>query len=374
MGIRIKVVVSAKDYQDFVELPFRLYKNNPYWVPPIKQDELKSLKPETNPAYGFCDIKLWLAEDNGKIVGRIAAIINNSYNKLKGIKAGRFSRFECINDFNAASALFKTAEDWISSMKMEMVHGPLGFSNLDTQGLLIEGFEYIQAIGSVYHMEYYHDFIKQLGYKKESDWVEFRLTVGEKSLDKASRVAKIAKSRFGIDIISFRNKKQLRPYARKIFEILNNSFSELPYVTPFNDEMIDFYADKYIKFLNPEFVKMVCVEDKIIGFVVGLPSLSKAMQKANGKLLPFGLMHILKARKGKGVDTMEQLLTAVDNEYQSTGAIALLMSELQNSMLQKGLKYIETTGVFETNQKALLNWKNFEYIQHKRRRCFKKLL
>lgn len=373
MSIVIKEIIDQSGYKKFVNFVFDLYKDNKYWIPPLKADELKSLLPKTNPAYDFCDAKFWLAYKDGKIAGRIGAIINQSYIEKMGKKIGRFSRMEFINDKEVVSTLLQTAEKWLKEKGMESVHGPLGFTNLDTQGMLIEGFDQLPSIASVYHLPYYKELIEAFGYKKEIDWVEFRLTLGEAAVSKASRGAKLIQKRYGIEVMHFKNAAELKPYTKEMFKILNDAFAELPFVAPFSEKMINFYADKYIKLLNPEFVKMVKMKDEIIGFIVGMPSLSKAMQKANGSLFPFGFIYLLSARKGNG-DTVDQLLTGVKKEHQATGAGVILMAELQNMMASKKMKYIETTGIFETNANAISNWKNYEHIQHKRRRCFIKAL
>ncbi len=374
MSVEIRKVTSSADRKAFVKFQFDLYAGDENWVPPITDDELKSIDPDKNPAYDFCEAEFWMAFKDGKPVGRIGAIVNNAYIEKMGEKVGRISRLEFVEEADVLRLLLGTAEDWLKDKGMTRVHGPLGFSNLDTQGMLIEGFDHLQSIASVYHKPYYLGMVEALGYEKEIDWVEFRLTVGEQAVEKASRGAKLIARRYGIEVCHFKSEDELKPYTRRIFEILNDAFQELPYTAPFSEKMIDFYASKYVKLLNPEFVKMVKLDGEMIGFVVGMPSLSHAMQKAKGKLFPFGFTHILKARKAKGVDTMDQLLTGVLQEHQSTGAGVILMAEIQNVMQQKGLKYIETTGIFETNTNAISNWKNYEHIQHKRRRCFSKSL
>jgi len=372
MSIEIREAVTKSDLQKFVKFPFTLYKGNKFWVPSIINDEVKSLTPENNPAFSFCKAKFWLAYKDGKIAGRIGAIINEASNQRSGEKSGRFSRVEFINDHEVAKLLFGTAESWLKEQGMAKVMGPLGFSNLDLQGMLVEGFDHLPSIASVYHLPYYREHLEKLGYEKEIDWLEFRLTLGDAPVEKANRGAALIQKRFGIEVVHFKRMEELLPYSDTIFTILNDAFSELPFVTPFSPEMMAFYKEKYIKILNPEFVKMVKLKGEMIGFIIGLPSLSEAMQKANGKLFPFGFMHILKARKGK--DVMDQLLTGVKKEVMSTGAGVILMAEIQKQMLSKGMKYIETTGIFETNSNAISNWKNYEHIQHKRKRCFRKML
>jgi hypothetical protein len=366
-------LVSKKDYRDFVKFPFSLYNGNPHWVPPMINDELKMLSKKTNPAFDFCDAKFWVASQDGKIVGRIGAIVNNLYNAFRNENMGRFTRFECINDQAIASRLFLTAEEWLKDQGMSGAYGPLGFSNLDLQGMLIEGFDHLASIASVYHLPYYQSLVEACGYEKEIDWVEFRLTVTEAAQEKAKRGAELVKKRYGIEVMHFDTTKELTPFAPKLFEILNDSFDVLPFVAPMDEKMIRFYSEKYMPVLNPRFVKMARMNGEIIAFMVGLPSMSAAMQKAGGRILPFGLFHLLKAKKGKGGDTMDQMLTGIKKEFHSTGAVVLLQAELQAEMMAHNLKYIETTGIFETNSRAISNWKNFEHIQHKRRRCFKKM-
>ncbi len=373
MSIEIKEVKEKSDIKKFVDFPFGLYKNEKMWVPPIKDDEIKALKAETNPSFEFSDAKFWIAIEDGNVVGRIGGIINNKYNEERDEKMGRFTRFECVNNNEVAKLLLKTAEDWIKSKGMIGVYGPLGFNNLDHQGLLIEGFEYLPSIASEYHMPYYQKLVEAQNYEKEIDWVEFRLTVGEKAISKASRGAELIKKRYGISVKHFANTDELKPFINEVFDILNNSFDVLPFVSRFDSNLADFYANKYLQILNPKFVKMVEKDGKTIGFIVGLPSLSKAMQKAKGKLFPLGIVHIMKALKGNGNDTVDQMLTAVRKDYHSTGAAVILQAELQNAMAEKGIKYIETTGIFETNDRAIKNWKNYEHIQHKRKRCFRKM-
>ncbi len=373
MSVNIIKVSKKSDYKKFIDFQFSLYKKDKMWVPPIKDDEVKALKKESNPSFEFCDAEFWIALKDGEVVGRIGAIINKKYNEERGEKMGRFTRFECIDDKEVASKLLQTAELWLKEKGMIGVFGPLGFNNLDHQGMLIEGFEYLPSIASEYHKPYYQQLIEENNYTKEIDWLEFRLTVGERAQTKAARGAELIKRRYGISVLHFETQDELKPYINTVFEILNKSFDVLPFVSKFDESLSKFYAGKYLQILNPKFVKMVEKDGQIIGFILGLPSLSLAMQKAKGKLFPLGIVHIMKALKGKGIDTMDQMLTGVLTEFQSTGAAVILQAELQKAMADHGLKHIETTGIFETNEKAIGNWKNYEHIQHKRKRCFVKM-
>ena len=368
----IKEAISDKDLKQFVAFPYTLYKPDKFWIPPIKSDEFKSLKSNTNPAFESCDVKIWNAYLNGDVVGRVCAIINRDYNTINKVKFGRISRIEFIDDPEVSLGLFNTAEDWLRKMGMENVHGPLGFNNLDNQGLLIEGFDHLPSIASVYHKPYYQKHFEKAGYEKENDWLEFRLTLGEKAVQKGIRGAEIVKKRYGFDVLKFNSNQELIKYLHPVFDILNKAFQGLPYVVPFSDEMIDAVGKKYFKVLNPKFVRVITKDGKIIAFVVGLPSLSEAMQKANGHLFPFGFYHIMKALKKPVV--IDLLLTGVLPEYQSAGAAVVLFAEIQQEMMNQGINQMETTGVFETNHNVITNWKNYEHIQHKRRRCFLKSL
>lgn len=367
--IQIKEVVSLKDIKQFVDLPFVLYKGNKFWVPPMKKDEIKQLQSDVNPAYAFCDAKFWTAWQGSKCVGRIGAIINHDYNKKVSKKLGRFSRFEVIDNQEITNKLFETAENWLKEKGMETIHGPLGFTNLDNQGLLIEGFDYLPSIASVMHFPYYQQHIEKLGYEKENDWVEFRLKI-EEVPEKATRLVEIIKKRNNLEVIHFKEKHEMQDYLKDVFHLLNDAFDELPYVAPFSDEMIAYSAKKYLEVLQPKYIVVIKKDGKMAAFIIGLPSLSKAMQKANGKLFPFGFIHLMKAMKNP--DVMDLLLTGVDPHLQKLGLPAILISELQKSMIENGVKYVETTGMFEDNLKGATTWKNYDHIQHKRRRCFVK--
>jgi len=368
MSVNIVKVKSKSDYKDFVKLPFGIYKGNKYWVPPIIKDEIKSMDPQENPAMEYCDSQFWLAKRGGKTVGRIGAIINNKYNEKVGEKLGRFSRLEFIDDAEVFKALMDTAVDWLKEKGMKKVHGPLGFSNLDTQGMLIEGFDHLASVASVYHMDYYKKHLDDYGFDKENDWVEFRLTLGEKATQKGIRGSQLIKKRYGFESMKFNSNDEIKPYVKDIFNILNKAFVNLPYVSPFNEKMIDLYTEKYFKVINPRYVRLVKKEDQIVGFIVAVPSLSEAMQKANGKLFPFGFTHVLKAMKRPKV--LDFFLTGVIPEYDHAGVAVIMFAEIQEEMMKAGIDQMETTGIFETNHNVISNWKNYEHIQHKRRRCF----
>jgi GNAT superfamily N-acetyltransferase len=371
MSIIVKEADSKKVINDFVELQFKLYKHNNHWVAPIKKDEKNALSPETNPAMAFTTSKFWVAYKDGVAVGRIGGIIIPSRNEKMGEKVARFTRPEFIDDTEVADVLFETVTKWAKTEGMTTLMGPLGFSNLDHQGLLIEGHEWIAAVASDYHHDYYKKHYDRLGFEKEIDWLEFRITFPEALPDKTFRVANMLKERFKLRSIEFEKKEELDPYKEKIFALFNKAFSELFGTYELPPEVIKFYIDKYYPILNPKYVKVVVDENDILtGFIIALPSLSKAMQKANGKLLPLGWWHIMRALKNPV--EMDLMLTGVIPEFQKRGVAALLMNDLWLTANKAGIKYVETTGMLENNHVAIQMWKSFDHIQHKRKRCFKK--
>lgn len=372
MGISIKEVSTALDYKNFVMFQFELYKNNSYWVPPIIKDEIKALQKEYNPAFKFCASKYWLVFKNGKVAGRIGAIVNQLALEKTGENIGRFTRSEFIDDNEVVDLLFSTAEKWLIDQGMKTVQGPLGYTNLDHQGMMIEGHNHLPSAASEYHLPYYKDQMERLGYEKNIDWLEFRLFIKEIP-EKAQRISDMMITRNKLKVGHYTSTKELQPYAKEIFNLLNTAFDELFSVVPLNSEMIDYYIKRYLMLMNPKFVKLVFDEsDKLVAFIIGLPSLSEALQKANGKLFPFGWWHIRKALKNPKV--VDLMLTGILPEYQGKGVAAILINELQKVMIEHGVTDVETTGIFETNTKAIQNWKNYEHIQHKRKRCWAKTL
>ncbi len=368
MTITLQDVRNKKQEKDFVNLPFEIYRGNTYWVPPLKSDELKSFDPGHNPALRFCEAKYWLAYRDGKPAGRIGAIINHKYNEKVGKDLGRFTKLEFFDDKEVFRILMDEAVSWMKEKGMKTVHGPLGFTNLDNQGLLIEGFEYLPSVASVYHHPYYQKHIEDYGFQKEIDWLEFLLNAGPKSINKATRGAELMKKRFGFKVVRFKKAHELLPYTKALFDIVNDAFASLPFVVTFDEKMVELYTKKYFKVINPKYVYFVKKDEEIVGFILAVPSLSKAMQKANGKLFPFGFYHIKKAIKNPQV--IDLFLGGVKPEYEHKGVAVVLYSEIQNQMLRDGLHIVESTGNLETNSHVIANWKNFDPIQHKRRRCF----
>lgn len=370
--MQIQEVTNKTQQKAFAKLPFTLYKGNPYWVPPIIKDELAFMSAK-HPAREFCDAKFWIvSDDKGRTLGRIAAIVNHAYNKKMKAKIGRFARLEFVDSQEVYDMLMRTATQWLREQGMHTLLGPLGYTNLDNQGLLIEGFDYLASIASVYHLPYYKVYIEKDGFEKDNDWIEFRMKLSESVVSKAKRGAVLVQKRFGFRVQHFASNNELKPYVKDIFKIIDAAFDRLHYVSPFTDRLIEEYTKKYFAMINPSFVKMVWREDQIIAFVVAVPSLSKAMQKANGKLFPTGFLHLAKAMKKN--DVIDFFLTGVAPKYEHSGAVVMLFDAIHDEMIKAGIEEMETTGVFEDNNHVITNWNNYEHIQHKRRRCYKKTI
>lgn len=372
MSVEIREVKTKKDVKQFVDFQFQLYKGSKYWVPALKSDEINSLLPEKNPAFDFCEAKFWLAYKNGKCVGRIGGVIIPMRNEKMGEKIGRFTRPEFIDDEQVADALFSTVISWVKSKGMHGIQGPLGFSNLDHAGLMIEGFDYLPSVASDYHAKHYKKHYERYGFEKEMDWLEFRIKFPEELSPKAVKINEMVKRRYEMRSLEFTDKKTLEPYKYKIFEVFNEAFRQLFGTFEFPEKLQKFYADKYFPMLNPNFVKlMVDKNGKLVAFVIGLPSLSVAMQKAKGKLFPFGWYYIKKAlEQPKEIDLM---LTGVLPEYQSKGLVAVLSTDIWKTAQEYGIKYVETTGMLENNTAAIGMWRAYDHIQHKRKRSFRKM-
>ena len=371
--IAVKAVVSKADKRDFVKFPYKIYKNNPYWVPQITQDEIKNISKESNPAFEFCDAQYWLAFKNGEPVGRIGGIINHRYNEKVGKKYARFSQIDMIDNAEVAATLLKTVEDWAKAKGAELIHGPFGFTDMDPEGMLIEGFDELGTIATIYNHPYYPRCMEQNGYEKEADWLEYELILPKEIPDKVERVAKIALERNKLKVLKVKSAKELMPYAHELFEVLNACYEGLHGFVALTDKQIDVYIKQYFGFIIPDYVPIVVDQNNhVVAFGITMPSLSKAFQKAKGSLFPFGFIHILMAmRKNNRADLY---LTGVRPDYQDKGVNAAMMCEMNKVFLKHHIEKVESNPELESNSKVQAQWRFYDKRQHKRRRCFVKLL
>ena len=371
--MQIKEVNTLRELRQFVSFQYSLYNDNKYWVPPLRADELKSLRKDKNPAFDFCDAKYWLAFKDGRIVGRIAGIINKKYNEKWNAKAARFGWFDFIDDKEVSSALLGAVEKWARENGMTSIHGPLGFTDMDGEGSLVEGFEEVSTLGALYNYPYYPEHIEKGGYSKDADWIEYQVTMNSEVNEEIGRIAEIALKRNNLKILKVKKAKEMLPYAKEIFHILNDAYKDLYGFVELSDKQIDMYVKQYFGFILPEYVPVVLdSNNKVVAFGITMPSLSRALQKNKGRLFPFGFIHVLKAMKNNR--NVDLYLTAVHPNMQNKGINAILMNEVNKVFVKNKIEKVETNRELEGNAKVQAQWKFFDKRQHKRRRCYKKEL
>jgi len=372
MPIQIKEIQNHKDLKKFVLFPYKLYQKNQYWIPPLMKGELETLMPEKNPAFDYCEAKYWLALKANKIVGRIAGIINHKYIEKWNKKYAGFSRFDFVDDEEVSYLLMETVETWAKSKGLAGIHGPIGFTNFDQQGMLVQGFDELPTIASTFNYDYYPRHIEKSGYKKDVDYVEFEVKVPDSVPEKAERLAQIVIKKNRLKLVRAKSKKELLPYAKPIFSVINAAYRPIFSSVELSEQLIDMFIDKYFSFILPEYVTIVMNEtDQVIGFQVTMPSLSRAFQKAKGKLLPFGFVYILRAlKKPKYLDLY---LVGILPEYQNKGITAIFMSELTKIAIKNNIVSAETNSELEENTKVQDFWKYYEARQHKRKRVYVKV-
>lgn len=372
MSVEIREVTTKRELKKFITFPFRLYKGNKYWVPPLLMDEFNTLSREKNPAYAHCDAKLMLAYRDNKPVGRVAAIINHKYIEKWGNKWCRFGWIDFEDDPEVSAALLGAVEDYAKENGLTGVNGPMGFTDLDREGMLIEGFDELGTMDAYYNHAYYPKHLEALGYAKDVDWVEFEVMVPKEVPQKVLRVQEIVLKRSKVRLLQG-PKKVYRDYAKGLFDVVNVAYKDLYGVVELTPEQMQAYTDQYFGFLNPDFVKMLIDEnDRVVGFGLTMPSLSRALQKSRGRLFPFGFIHMLHAlRRPKKIDF---LLVAVLPEYQPKGLVATLMNEITVNAIKHGIVSAETNPELETNKEVQSMWDVYDSRQHKRRRAFIKNL
>lgn len=375
MGITIREISGKKALKKYVQFNIDLYKENPYAVPPLIFDEVGTLNPDKNPAFEFCESVYYMAYDEEKPVGRIAGIINHKVNEKCGKKSARFGFVDFIDNTEVSSALFNAVEKWARKKGMEEIVGPLGFTDMDPEGLLIEGYDQPGTMVTIYNYPYYINHITRLGYEKDNDWVEFKIYVPEKIPEKYKRISDIVQAKYKLKVLKYNSiKKIVKDYGRKIFELINQAYADLYGYSALSEKQIDYYVKMYIPMVRLENVSLIVNEqEELVGVGIAIPSMTKALQKAKGKLFPFGFIHILKALRGKN-DVVDLLLVALRPDYQNTGANALLFSDLIPVFIKNGYKYAESNPELEENGKVQSQWQYFENVQHKRRRAYKKRL
>lgn len=359
--------------REFTQFQIDLYRGNDYYVPPLVSDDIESLSPHKNPAFDFCEAAYFMAYRDGKPVGRIAAIINSQVNRSCDSKICRFGFMDFVDDMEVSRALFDAAEDWGRRKGMNKMVGPLGFTDMDREGLLVEGFEELSTMATNYNYPYYAGHVEAAGYAKESDWVEFLLQVPDKVPERYDRIATLVKEKLNLRIQKYTSRKKAKAeIGHKLFRLINEAYKDLYQYSQLTDRQIDYYVDYYLGLVNLDLLTFVMdKDDNLVGLGIALPSLSRGLQKARGKMLPFGWYHLLKALKGKN-DRVDLLLVAVHPDYQNRGVNALMFQDLLPHFIRLGFKYAETNPEMETNAKVQSQWEVFNPRQHRRRRSYAK--
>jgi len=372
MSITIHEVISRKELKQFVMFPFKLFAKCKYWVPPLISAEMQSLRKDLNPSFDYCEAKYWLAYKDGEIVGRIAGIINQRAIDKWRQRLVRIGWVDFIDDMEVSGALFETVENWAKERGMDGTHGPLGFTDMDNEGLLVDGFDKLPTIANIYNYPYYVDHFEKLGYTKVEDWIQYIFNASQPIPEKVQRINNLIMQKYNLRILQFASVREILPRAKEVFEVLNAAFVNLYGFVALTDREIDYYVKQYFSFIKPEYVCFIAdATDKIIGFAISMPSLSKAFQKAKGHLFPFGFIHILKALRKN--DTVDMYLNGVLPEWQNKGVHSIYYAEMNKRYIRNNIKIAIANPQLESNFHAISVWKNYDKELYLRRRCYRKM-
>ncbi len=374
MSVEIKKVSSKKDLKIFVRFANRMYKGNPYYVPSMPFDDMGTFDPKENGAYDFSEAELYLAYKEGKLVGRVAAIINTKANKAWNVQQVRFGWIDFIDDMEVSSALLDAVAKFGKSRGMTQIVGPLGFTDFDPEGMLVEGYDRISTMALIYNHPYYPEHLKKLGFEKETGWIENRITIPEELPEKFNRVIELMNQKYGLTVKKLSTSQiKKEGYGRKFFKLINETYNVLYGFSLLSDKQIDKYVNLYLSFIDARMLAFI--EDKegnLIAAAASMPSIAQALQKCRGELFPFGWWHLVKAMFWKKSDTVELLLIGVVPEWQKKGIVALLFDDMLKTYKKLGFKYAETNAMLESNVKIQAMFDSFEREQHKRRWVFGK--
>lgn len=376
MSVEIKIVSpTRRELNGYVKFGIDLYEGNDCYVPPLVFDEVETLMPQKNPAFEFCRAQSFMAYRDGKAAGRITAIINDKVNERTGRLQARFGFVDFVDDPVVVDALFNAAEQWSREQGMTEIIGPMGFSDMDHEGMLVEGFDELGTTATIYNYPYYPAHMVRMGYVKDADWIEFRMTVPEGIPDKMARIAEIVRKKYNLRVLKYTSGKKIKAdYGQELFNLINEAYDRLYGYSPLSPKQIDYYIDMYLGILKLEYVPVIVDEaGKLVGVGITMPSLSRALQKSRGRLFPTGWFHLLRALRGHN-DTVDLMLVAVAPEYQNKGVNALLFADLIPVYIKNGVKFAESNLELEDNANVQAQWQYFEHRQHRRRRAYRKQL
>ena len=374
MAIQIKTVTTKKDLKTFVRFGNKLYKGNKYYVPSMPLDDLNTLSPDKNAAFEFSKAECYLAYKGDEVVGRVTAIINTKANEAWNVNQVRFGWFDFIDDIEVSKALLDAVVEFGKKHGMTQVVGPLGFTDFDPEGMLVEGFDKISTMALIYNHPYYPEHMVKHGYSKETGWVEYRLTLPDEVPERHAKVAEYVANKYGLKVVK-KTKRQINKerYGQKLFQLINDTYCVLYGYSLLSDKQIDQFVDTYLGVIDTDMLAFVeDAKGELIAAGITMPSISKALQRCNGELFPFGWYHLLKTMYWKKPDTLELLLIGVKPEWQSRGVNSLVFVDLLQRYKKMGFKYAETNANLETNTKVQAMWTVFEREQHKKRWVFGK--
>jgi hypothetical protein len=374
MAIEIKTVSTKKELKTFVRFANKMYKGNKYYVPCMPMDDFKTLDKNYNAAFEFCEAEYYLAYKDGKLVGRVAAIINHKANKAWNVNQVRFGWIDFIDDIEVSKALLDAVVAFGKARGVNQIVGPLGFTDFDPEGMLVEGFDRISTMALIYNHPYYPEHMKKLGYQKETGWVEYRLTLPDQLPERHIKVAEFVMSRYGLKIVK-KTKRQVNKerYGQKIFQLINETYCNLYGFSLLSEKQIDQFVDTYLGVIDMEMLTFVeDINGNLIAAGLTMPSIAETLQKCNGEMFPFGWFQLLRTMFWKKPDTVEMLLIGVKPEWQSRGVNSLIFVDLLARLKRMGFKYAETNANLEDNTKVQAMWTIFEREQHKKRWVFGK--
>ena len=374
MSIEIRSVSpDRKELKKYVKFGIDLYRGSDCYVPPLIFEEIETLMPSKNPAFDFCEAQSCMALRDGVPAGRITAIINRVVNERTGKREARFGFVDFVDDAEVVDALFRAAEEWSRQRGMTEMVGPMGFTDMDHEGMLIDGFDELGTMATIYNYPYYPVHMERMGYKPDVDWVEYRMTVPDSVPDKYLRIASLVERKYGFKTLHYTSRSRLKAdYGRAIFDLINVAYDGLYGYSPLSDRQIDYYIDKYLGILRLDCISVVVDKDgKLVAFGISIPSFSRALQRSGGRLWPLGWYHLLKAIHGKN-DVVDLMLVAVSPEYQNMGVNAMVFADLLPTYIKNGYKFAESNLELADNASVQLQWQYFERRQHRRRRAFRR--
>ena len=374
MSVEIKKVTTRKDLRRFIRFNYEFYKDNPFSVPDLYDDMLGTFSSDRNAAFEFCEADYFLACRDGRIVGRVAAIINRRANETWGRKVVRFGWIDFIDDEEVSRALLDSVKAWGRERGMTEMDGPLGVTDMDAEGMLVEGFDQLSTMATIYNYPYYPRHMERLGMEKSADWVEMKIYIPDEIPEKHRRISDIIARKYGLRIRKLTSKSEVKRsgIGHEIFRLINEAYAPLFGFSKMTERQIDQYVDMYVPVLDLRMVTLVeNAEGEIVAVGISMPSLSRALQKARGKLFPLGWFHLLKALMWRRPEVLDLLLVGVRPDYQGKGVNALLFTDLIPVYQQMGFKYAESNPELEGNEKVQNQWQYFKTEQHKRRRCYK---